>query len=41
MAAEAEYDPANIRIRNHGVSYKPSPKKIANFFEMLQKAKNL
>ncbi|MDI6741457.1 MAG: biosynthetic-type acetolactate synthase large subunit [Smithella sp.] len=39
MAASTEYDPAAVRIRNHEVSYKPSPKKIANFFEMLQKAK--
>jgi acetolactate synthase-1/2/3 large subunit len=39
MAASTEYDPDNIRIRNHETSYKPSPKKIANFFEMLKNAK--
>lgn len=39
MAASTEYDSASIKIRNHEASYKPSPKKIANFFEMLQKAK--
>lgn len=39
MAATTEYDPANIRIRNQDVSYKPSPKKIANFMEMLKSAK--
>jgi acetolactate synthase-1/2/3 large subunit len=39
MAASTEYDHAAVRIRNQEVSYKPSPKKIANFSEMLQKAK--
>jgi len=39
MAASTEYDPANIKIRNHEASYKPSPKKIAGFFEMLHNAK--
>ncbi|HRS98000.1 MAG TPA: thiamine pyrophosphate-binding protein, partial [Smithella sp.] len=39
MAATTEYDPAGIRIRNHEKSYKPSPKKIAAFLEMLKNAK--
>jgi acetolactate synthase-1/2/3 large subunit len=39
MAAEAEYDPASIKIRNYEVAYKPAPKKMANFFEMLCSAK--
>lgn len=39
MAAFTDYDPANVKIRNHDALYKPSPKKIATFFEMLQNAK--
>jgi len=39
MVAETEYDPANIKIRNYEASYKPAPKKMANFFEMLNSAK--
>jgi acetolactate synthase-1/2/3 large subunit len=39
MAAEADYDPASIRIRNYEVAYKPAPKKMANVFEMLNSAK--
>ena len=39
MAAEADYDPASIRIRNYEVAYKPAPKKMANVFEMLTSAK--
>jgi acetolactate synthase-1/2/3 large subunit len=39
MAAEADYDPANIKIRNYEVAYKPAPKKMANVFEMLTLAK--
>jgi len=39
MAAEAEYDPASIKIRNYEVAYKPAPKKMANVFEMLTLAK--
>jgi acetolactate synthase-1/2/3 large subunit len=39
MAAETEYDPANIKIRNYEATYKPAPKKMANFFEMLNSAK--
>jgi acetolactate synthase-1/2/3 large subunit len=39
MAASTEYDPANITIRNYEATYKPAPKKIASFFEMLNSAK--
>jgi acetolactate synthase-1/2/3 large subunit len=39
MAAETEYDPANIKIRNYEAAYKPAPKKIANVFGMLTSAK--
>ncbi len=39
MAAETEYDPASIKIRNYEVAYKPAPKKMANVFEMLNSAK--
>jgi len=39
MAAEADYDPGSIKIRNYEVAYKPSPKKMANVFEMLSSAK--
>ena len=39
MAASTEYDPANIKIRNYEATYKPAPKKIASFFEMLNSAK--
>jgi acetolactate synthase-1/2/3 large subunit len=39
MAALTEYDPANIKIRNYEATYKPAPKKIASFFEMLNSAK--
>jgi acetolactate synthase I/II/III large subunit len=39
MAAEADYDPASIKIRNYEVAYKPAPKKMANVFEMLNSAK--
>jgi acetolactate synthase-1/2/3 large subunit len=39
MVAETDYDPANIKIRNYEVTYKPAPKKIANIFEMLTLAK--
>jgi len=28
MAAQTEYDPANIKIRNHEAAYKPAPKKM-------------
>jgi len=39
MAAETDYDPANIKIRNYEVPHKPAPKKMANVFEMLTSAK--
>ena len=39
MAASTDYDSTNIKIRNHEVMYKPAPKKMANFFEMLNTAK--
>ncbi len=39
MAAQTEYDPGNVRIRNHEVLYKPAPKKMANLLSMLQEAK--
>ena len=39
MAAETDYDPANIKIRNYEVAHKPAPKKMANVFEMLNTAK--
>ena len=39
MAAETDYDPANIKIRNYEVMHKPAPKKMANVFEMLSAAK--
>jgi acetolactate synthase-1/2/3 large subunit len=39
MAASTEYDPAGIKIRNYEAAYKPAPKKMASFFEMLSSAK--
>ncbi|KFO68463.1 acetolactate synthase catalytic subunit [Smithella sp. SCADC] len=39
MAAEAEYDPASIKIRNHEPVYKPAFKKMTNLLEMLTVAK--
>jgi acetolactate synthase I/II/III large subunit len=39
MAAETDYDPTNIKIRNYEVTHKPAPKKMANVFEMLTSAK--
>ncbi|MRR17145.1 MAG: biosynthetic-type acetolactate synthase large subunit [Deltaproteobacteria bacterium] len=39
MAAQTDYDPANVKIRNHEVSYKPAPKKMANVLGMLQSAR--
>lgn len=39
MAAQTEYDPANIRIRNYEAVYRPAPKKMASFLEMLTAAK--
>lgn len=39
MAAETDYDPASIKIRNYEVAHKPAPKKMASVFEMLNTAK--
>jgi acetolactate synthase-1/2/3 large subunit len=39
MAAETDYDPSNIKIRNYEVAHKPAPKKMANVFEMLNTAR--
>jgi acetolactate synthase-1/2/3 large subunit len=39
MAAQYDYDPANIKIRNHEAVYKPAPKKMANLLDMLNAAK--
>lgn len=39
MVMEAEYDPANIKSRNYEVVHKPAPKKMANIFEMLNRAR--
>ncbi len=38
MAAQTDYDPANVKFRNHEAIYKPAPKKMANLFDMLQSA---
>jgi acetolactate synthase-1/2/3 large subunit len=39
MAAQTDYDPANVKFRNHEAVYKPAPKKMANLFDMLKTAK--
>ena len=39
MAAEVDYDPKNIKIRNYEVFHKPAPKKMAQILEMLSSAK--
>ena len=39
MAAQTDYNPANVKFRNHEVVYKPAPKKMANLFDMLKTAK--
>ena len=39
MAAEIDYDPANIKIRNYDTFHKPAPKKMAQVYEMLAQAK--
>jgi acetolactate synthase I/II/III large subunit len=39
MAAEIDFDPANIQIRNHETVHKPAPKKMAQVYEMLTHAK--
>ena len=38
MAAEAEYDPSTIKIRNHEPAYKPAFKKMGILLEMLNSA---
>ncbi len=39
MAAEIDFDPAAIQIRNHEPIHKPAPKKMAQVYEMLSHAK--
>jgi acetolactate synthase I/II/III large subunit len=39
MAAQTEYDPANIKIRNYEAAYRPAFKKMGNLLEMLTAAK--
>ena len=39
MAAQYDYDPANVKIRNQEAVYKPAPKKMANVLDMLNAAK--
>lgn len=39
MAAETEFDPTNIKIRNYDITHKPVPKKLSQVFEMLSHAK--
>jgi acetolactate synthase-1/2/3 large subunit len=39
MAAETEFNPANIKIRNYDTFHKPAPKKMTQVFEMLSHAK--
>jgi acetolactate synthase I/II/III large subunit len=39
MAAETEYNPANIKIRNYDTFHKGAPKKMTQLFEMLTHAK--
>ncbi len=39
MAAETEFNPANIKIRNYDVAHKPVPKKLSQVLEMLLHAK--
>ncbi|MEE9912214.1 MAG: biosynthetic-type acetolactate synthase large subunit [Deltaproteobacteria bacterium] len=39
MAAQTEYDPASVKIRNYEATYKPAPKKMANVLNMLTAAK--
>ncbi len=39
MAAETEFNPANIKIRNYDVAHKPVPKKLSQVLEMLLQAK--
>jgi acetolactate synthase I/II/III large subunit len=39
MAAEIDYDPASIKIRNYEIYHKPAPRKMAQLYEMLAHAK--
>jgi acetolactate synthase-1/2/3 large subunit len=39
MAAQTDYDPANIKIRNYEPVYRPAFKKMTSFLEMLTTAK--
>jgi len=39
MAAEIDYDSANVTIRNYETFHKPTPKKMAHVYEMLTHAK--
>jgi acetolactate synthase I/II/III large subunit len=39
MAAEIDFAPENIQIRNHETVHKPAPKKMAQVYEMLSHAK--
>ncbi len=39
MAAEIDFAPENIQIRNHEAIHKPAPKKMAQVYEMLSHAK--
>jgi acetolactate synthase-1/2/3 large subunit len=39
MAAQTEYDPSNIKIRNYEAAYRPAFKKMGNLLEMLTAAK--
>ena len=39
MAAEIDYDSANVTIRNYETFHKPTPKKMAHVYEMLAHAK--
>ena len=39
MAAETEFNPANIKIRNYDVAHKPVPKKLSQVLEMFLHAK--
>jgi acetolactate synthase I/II/III large subunit len=36
MAAEIDYDPANVKIRNYEIYHKPAPRKMAQVCEMLE-----
>ena len=38
MAAQTDFDPANVKFRNYDIPHKAAPKKIANIFDMLKTA---